>query len=178
MTEALKVETSGSLPMGYTGPYSLGARCGTEAMATGLMIFLGEGCLANELLSKTKGQGMGFGWTAFGFGFAFFVSLAIWNGVSAYMSPSFVMGLWVIGEVSTGRSPSGECLSCHVSTSLKMFPLHRHLMISETKDILPFKDCLPSVPAFMPGLGSTPPCDAAQHHTPAHSHARSCQCML
>lgn len=106
--------------MGYTGPYSLGARCGTEAMATGLMIFLGEGCLANELLSKTKGQGMGFGWTAFGFGFAFFVSLAIWNGVSAYMSPSFVMGLWVIGEVSTGRSPSGECLSCHVSTSLKM----------------------------------------------------------
>ncbi|EIE19977.1 aquaporin-like protein [Coccomyxa subellipsoidea C-169] len=63
------------------------------------MVFLGEGCLANELLSNTKGQGMGFGWTAFGFGFAFFVSLAIWNGVSAHMNPAFVLGLWLIGEV-------------------------------------------------------------------------------
>ncbi|BDA51295.1 probable glycerol uptake facilitator protein [Coccomyxa sp. Obi] len=86
--------------MGYTGPYSLGARCGTEAMATALMIFLGEGTLANELLSKTKGQGMGFGWIAFGFGFAFFVSLAIWNSVSAHMNPAFVLGLWVLGDVS------------------------------------------------------------------------------
>lgn len=69
-------------------------------MATALMIFLGEGTLANELLSKTKGQGMGFGWVAFGFGFAFFVSLAIWNSVSAHMNPAFVLGLWVLGEVS------------------------------------------------------------------------------
>ena len=90
--------------MGYKGPYSLGARCGTEAMATALMIFLGEGTLANELLSKTKGQGMGFGWVAFGFGFAFFVSLAIWNSVSAHMNPAFVLGLWVLGEVSAGEN--------------------------------------------------------------------------
>ena len=48
--------------MGYTGLYSLGARCGSEAIATGLMIFLGEGTLANELLNKTKGHNMGFGW--------------------------------------------------------------------------------------------------------------------
>ena len=48
--------------MGYVGLYSLGARCGSEAIATGLMIFLGEGTLANELLSKTKGHSMGFGW--------------------------------------------------------------------------------------------------------------------
>lgn len=71
-------------------------------MATALMIFLGEGTLANELLSKTKGQGMGFGWVAFGFGFAFFVSLAIWNSVSSHMNPAFVLGLWVLGEVSAG----------------------------------------------------------------------------
>jgi glycerol uptake facilitator-like aquaporin len=48
--------------MGYVGLYSLGARCGSEAIATGLMIFLGEGTMANELLSKTKGHSMGFGW--------------------------------------------------------------------------------------------------------------------
>lgn len=88
--------------MGYTGPYSLGTRCGTEAMATALMIYLGEGTLANELLSKTKGQGMGFGWIAFGFGFAFFVSLCIWNSISAHMNPAFVLGLWVLDEVSAG----------------------------------------------------------------------------
>ncbi len=104
--------------MGYHGPYSLGARCGTEALATGLMVFLGEGCLANELLSNTKGQGMGFGWTAFGFGFAFFVSLAIWNGVSAHMNPAYVLGLWLIGEVDAGKplsfSSSVLCLSYHI----------------------------------------------------------------
>ena len=50
--------------MGYTGLYSLGARCGSEAIATGLMIFLGEGTLANELLNKTKGHNMGFGWVS------------------------------------------------------------------------------------------------------------------
>ena len=48
--------------MGYEGRYSLGSRCGSEAIATGLMIFLGEGTMANELLNKTKGHSMGFGW--------------------------------------------------------------------------------------------------------------------
>lgn len=46
--------------MGYTGPYSLGARCSTEALATGFMIFMGDGVIANELLSKTKGQASSF----------------------------------------------------------------------------------------------------------------------
>ena len=48
--------------MGYVGRYSLGSRCGSEAIATAFMIFLGEGTMANELLNKTKGHSMGFGW--------------------------------------------------------------------------------------------------------------------
>jgi glycerol uptake facilitator protein len=47
-------------------------------------------------------QGMGFGWIAFGFAFAFYVSLAIWNTVSAYMNPAFLLGLWVMGKLGVG----------------------------------------------------------------------------
>ncbi|CAL5225947.1 g8745 [Coccomyxa viridis] len=85
--------------MGYTGLYSLGARCGSEAIATGLMIFLGEGTLANELLNKTKGHNMGFGWVAFGFGYAFFVALICLSHISAHMNPAYCLGLWLIGDL-------------------------------------------------------------------------------
>ena len=44
----------------YEGSFSLGARCSSEFAATALMIFLGLGTLANELLAKTKGHGMGY----------------------------------------------------------------------------------------------------------------------
>lgn len=44
-------------------------------------------------------QGMGFGWIAFGYAFAFFVSLAIWNGVSAKMNPGFLLGDWILGTL-------------------------------------------------------------------------------
>ena len=44
----------------YEGSFSLGARCFSEFAATALMIFLGLGTLANELLAKTKGHGMGY----------------------------------------------------------------------------------------------------------------------
>ena len=41
--------------MGYTGPYSLGARCLTEFIADVIFVFVGEGVFANALLNKTKG---------------------------------------------------------------------------------------------------------------------------
>ena len=47
--------------MGYPGLYSLSARYGSKAIATGFMIFLGEGMLADELRIKIKSHNMGFG---------------------------------------------------------------------------------------------------------------------
>lgn len=46
---------------------------------------------------------MGFGWIAFGYAFAFFVSLAIWNGVSARMNPAVLLGDWVLGELDAAE---------------------------------------------------------------------------
>ena len=40
--------------MGYTGPYSLRARCASEVVATLIGVFLGNGCIANTQLSRTK----------------------------------------------------------------------------------------------------------------------------
>lgn len=37
-----------------TGSYSLAARCGSEMLASGFVIWLGESVLANEILGKTK----------------------------------------------------------------------------------------------------------------------------
>ena len=40
--------------MGYSGPYSLRARCASEVIATLIGVFLGNGCIANTQLSRTK----------------------------------------------------------------------------------------------------------------------------
>ncbi len=43
----------GNLPV-PAGEYSLGAKCGSEALATCVALYLGLSIVANELLAKTK----------------------------------------------------------------------------------------------------------------------------
>eukprot|EP00891_Asterochloris_glomerata_P001248 jgi/Astpho2/1248/Aster-x0469 len=79
--------------------YSLGARCCTEAVGLGLVIILGDGSLANELLPRTKGHGMGYGFVSLSFGIAFFFSILCFGYISAYMNPALLLALWILGKL-------------------------------------------------------------------------------
>lgn len=51
--------------------YSSAAIFASEAIATCFAIYIGESCIANEVLAATKGRAMGWGFVALGFGLAF-----------------------------------------------------------------------------------------------------------
>eukprot|EP01023_Acetabularia_acetabulum_P008001 TRINITY_DN13489_c0_g2_i1.p1 TRINITY_DN13489_c0_g2~~TRINITY_DN13489_c0_g2_i1.p1 ORF type:complete len:459 (-),score=72.38 TRINITY_DN13489_c0_g2_i1:175-1551(-) len=86
--------------MGYEGPYTLIARCGTECMGTFMAIYLGETIIANEILPGTKGHELGFGWVAFGFGMAFFLAIQFFGYISAHLNPAMCLALAIIGDIS------------------------------------------------------------------------------
>lgn len=79
--------------------YSLAAQCGSEMIASCLIIYLGESIIANELLAKTKGRAMGWGFVALGFGLAFGVGIMMFGYISAHVNPATCLALWVIGKM-------------------------------------------------------------------------------
>lgn len=77
--------------MGYEGPYTLGARCASEFVATWMFIFLLESVLANKLLPKTKGHDIGFGWIALGVGLACFLPVQYFGYISSMVNPAMAL---------------------------------------------------------------------------------------
>ncbi|KAL4421889.1 hypothetical protein ABPG77_003691 [Micractinium sp. CCAP 211/92] len=82
------------------GGYSLAAKCGSEIIATCLVIYLGLSIIANELLPKTKGSRMGWLGVAFGFGLSFGVVIYMFGYISAHLNPASCLALWIIGKLS------------------------------------------------------------------------------
>lgn len=81
-----------------------------EVLGTFILILLGNGVVANAVLSKTKGQGGGGGgaWllinTGWGFGVAMAVYTVGWIS-GAHINPAVTVGLATIGEFSWGLVP-------------------------------------------------------------------------
>jgi glycerol uptake facilitator-like aquaporin len=62
-------------------------------------IFFGNGCIANELLSATKGHSIGFGFVSIGFGFAVGFTISMFGYCSAHLNPAVIFANWILGHI-------------------------------------------------------------------------------
>jgi glycerol uptake facilitator protein len=77
-----------------------------ELVGTALLILLGDGVVANVVLSKTKGNGSG--WIVITFGWAMAVFVAVWcvEAMSgAHLNPAVTVGLALAGKFSWQLAP-------------------------------------------------------------------------
>jgi glycerol uptake facilitator protein len=75
-----------------------------EFIGTALLVLLGNGVVANVLLSRTKGQGSGWIVIAFGWGMAVFVAVWCVGAASgAHLNPAVTLGLAAAGKFAEGK---------------------------------------------------------------------------
>jgi len=92
--------------MGYSGDYSLFARCISECFATCTFIFFLLSLLANKLLPKTKGHDLSFGWLAFGIGMAVFLPVQFLGFISTALNPAMSLGTAIAGQIDWRDLPA------------------------------------------------------------------------
>lgn len=85
--------------MGYSGDYSLLARCTSECFATFTFVFFLECLLANKLLPKTKAHDLNYGWLAFGVGMAVFLPVQFLGFISTSLNPAMALGAAIAGHI-------------------------------------------------------------------------------
>jgi glycerol uptake facilitator protein len=73
-----------------------GTKFVSEMLAMMVVITIGDGVIANEVLLRTKGHGLGMGHVAVAFGMAFFTAIIMFGSVSATVNPAMLLA-----EVST-----------------------------------------------------------------------------
>ena len=110
-----------------------------EMIGTALLIFLGDGVVANVVLNKTKGSGSGWIVIAFGWGLAVFVGVFVAGPISgAHINPAVTVGLAAAGEVSWSLAPlylSGQLLGAAIGAFLVWLHYRQHLDITEDSDL-------------------------------------------
>lgn len=67
-----------------------------------VVISVGNGAIANEVLKKTKGHALGLGFVAIAFGMAFFLAISMFGHISANVMSFFVFRVFA----------GGMCLLC------------------------------------------------------------------
>jgi glycerol uptake facilitator-like aquaporin len=72
-------------------PASFGAAFASEALAMCVVIIIGNGVIANEVLLRTKGHGLGLGHVSVGYGMAFFTAIAMFGHISAAVDPALLL---------------------------------------------------------------------------------------
>ncbi|KAG5175629.1 hypothetical protein JKP88DRAFT_274507 [Tribonema minus] len=70
--------------------YSLSTKFIAELLSMTVYIAIGNGCTANEVLPRTKGNSMGMGFVAIAYGLAFFIATAMFGHISTVPNPAFV----------------------------------------------------------------------------------------
>lgn len=77
-----------------------------ELIGTMMLIYLGNGVVANVVLNKTKGNNSGLIVIAIGWGFAVMIPVLMFGPASgAYFNPALTIGLAVIGNLSWAYVP-------------------------------------------------------------------------
>ena len=80
-----------------------------------VVMSVGNGAIANEVLKKTKGHALGLGFVAFTFGMAFFLAISMFGHLSA--SVSFLVSFvdFALAREGTKCSSDGFCSSASCS---------------------------------------------------------------
>jgi glycerol uptake facilitator-like aquaporin len=62
-----------------------------EMLAMMVVITIGDGVIANEVLLRTKGHGLGMGHVSIAFGMAFFTAIIMFSNTSATVNPAMLL---------------------------------------------------------------------------------------
>ena len=102
-----------------------------ELVGTCLILILGEGVVANTILSKTKGNGGGIIVIAFGWAIAVFVGVFSTSAISgAHLNPAVTIGLAMAGNFDWALVPSyilAQFLGAMLGATLNWVNYRQHL---------------------------------------------------
>ena len=110
-----------------------------ELIGTAILILLGNGVVANVVLSGTKGEGSGWIVITWGWGMAVFVAVftvAAFSG--AHINPAVTVGLAIAGKFEWARAPAyilAQFLGAFLGSFLVWLFYRQHYAATENKDL-------------------------------------------
>lgn len=110
-----------------------------EVIGTAILMLLGNGVVANVVLTGTKGNGSGWIVIAWGWGMAVFVAVftvAAFSG--AHINPAVSIGLAIAGKFDWAMVPVYvlcQFAGAMIGTTLVWFFYHSHFAITEDQDL-------------------------------------------
>jgi glycerol uptake facilitator protein len=110
-----------------------------EFIGTMLLLILGNGVVANVLLTKTKGNNGGLISIAFGWAIAVFVGVFCAAGLSkAHLNPAVTIAFAAVGELDWSIVPvylAAQFAGAMVGTGLVWVAYHQHFLQTEDADL-------------------------------------------
>ena len=128
-----------------------------EILGTMILILLGNGVVANALLSKTKGSDAGIVGIAFAWGLAVYVGVLVAGPYSgAHLNPAVSIGLAVAGEFDWSLVAIyvlGQCIGAALGQSLVVLIYRNHYLATENLDLKLFTFAnMPAIPHVFQNL--------------------------
>ena len=110
-----------------------------EVIGTGLLILLGDGVVANVLLTRTKGQNAG--WVVITWGWAIAVFVGVFTSAKfsgGHLNPAVTVGLASAGEFPWADVPAyivAQMIGAFIGATLVWLHYHSHWALTEDKDL-------------------------------------------
>ncbi len=110
-----------------------------EIVGTALLLLLGDGVVANVVLTGTKGESGGWIVITFGWGMAVFVAVfavAIFSG--AHINPAVTLGLAVAGKFAWAKVPAyllGQSIGAALGAALVWLQYRPHFGVTDDYDL-------------------------------------------
>ena len=110
-----------------------------EIIGTMLLIILGDGVVANVVLSKTKGNSSGWIVITFGWAIAVFVAVFCVASISgAHINPAVTLGLAIVGKFAWSKVPAyilAQLIGAMIGAFLVWLHYRNHFSETENKDL-------------------------------------------
>ncbi|MBV7273440.1 MIP/aquaporin family protein [Clostridium thailandense] len=108
-----------------------------ELFGTMFLIYLGDGCVANISLNKSKAQGAGWLTVNIGFALAVGIPVYIFGPLSgAHFNPAVTLGLAMIGKFPWEQVPmyiACQMIGCFIGAALVWIQFYPHWGVTEDK---------------------------------------------